>query len=236
MNHAFIINVYKDEPQALRLADILRRHYGDSGLFLHFSGDSYEENGILQTAALADDIRVVAHEPDKCRGIIGALNDLVGMATAAGAKAATLLHPDMAPTDRGQFRLFLRRFEESRAATTYAPIRPRGAHLSFCALTVRVRLPSVLFPVKLPPAGQGVCNEEWLTDQWQAKQPGWAKEAYPLALLNWPHSTCPEGGPNAKVMHGPGWQYKVHDYCPESSVVHTNDCAFWSRYDKIARF
>lgn len=234
MKHAWLINVYTEQEQLGRQLAILRRYYAEDGFpVVHFSGPHEIPSYFTDLST----IQVAPHEPDKCAGICNALSALIDLAYRQGAEAATLLHPDMVPMHREHWRLFLRRFLGSKKTLTFAPIRPGGRFdpPCFCALTFRLPEALRLFPIRLDR------NEHWMNEaqawiSWNRHAPGWLEEIYPVTMLNWPHSTCPEGGEGAKRMHGHRFNWVYHDYCLDSSVIHTNDPVFWSRYDAVAQF
>lgn len=231
--HAFLINCHTETDQALRLVRLLREYFrDDSQVFVHLDGPGYDPTWLShlhkQAAVLRGD-----HEPDKCKGILKALSALAERARQAQVEVASLLHPDMIPTDRQAWRTFLRRFAGSTKAMTYAPVWPLSEPPSFCCLHWKPDKASNLFPTQVFD-WPGI-NEAHALASWSQSWPEWKQHAYPMAILNYPHSTCPEGGPMPKVMHGPGYAYVVHDYCPESSVIHTNDPSFWEHYEQHVR-
>ncbi len=226
-DHLFLVNTHRDGEQAARQCDLLARHFGPVMTYYDGPGGSPRLPG---TDMIIGDY----YQPNKCLGILAALNALTLHAETLGVKFATFLHPDQIPTDRGQWGLFLRRFRESGKALTYAPVRPGSHEPAFIGITFNLPLCGRLFPIRYVEGVENF-NEKQAAASWHRSWPDWRDHAYPLALLNWPHSTCPAGGPNAKLMHGPEWQYVVHDLVPETSVVHSNDPRLWDNYETILR-
>ncbi len=226
-DHLFLVNVHKDVAQAARQTDLLSRHFGP--VMAYYDGP---EPPIDFPAA--DWVVYGSYEPDKCRGILNALNTLIRRTAALGTKFATFLHPDQIPTDRSAWRRFLSRFRESGKALTYAPVRPGSVEPAFIGITFNLPLCGRLFPVSYIEGVENF-NEKQAGASWHRSWPEWRDHAYPLTLLNWPHSTCPAGGLNAKLMHRPGLEWVVHDLIPETSVIHTNDPRFYDNYETILR-
>ncbi len=237
-DHLFLIHCHKDIEQAGRLLGILREHYSEnSGAVVCYDGEPNEKAVETFMGKHGSGYIRGRYEPEKCAGIIKGLNELIFRAGDFRAKVATFLHADMVPTNREHWWLFLRRFLASGRSMTYAPMLPKVEIPSFMTLTFR--LPEALryFPINLnSPLSADVkkaghwCNESATWASWRGK--GWKPDVcYPMSLLNWPiKEQCD------KLIHGPGWEYKVADFVPESSVVHSHDPVFWSGYEKVCRF
>lgn len=237
MMHAFLMNIHKDYEQALTTLRLLREFYPESVVLLYLDGPSYPVEVHSELRRLSSYMEVRKQEPDKIKSTLSAISALMLVASRQAIDYASFLHADMIPTDRDQFQRFLGRFCRSNKAMTYAPMWPGHVFLSFCDLHFWVPecMKLNLFPIvkrKLP-EDWGECNEAYLTDHFNVVRPGWKEEiAYPLWTIVRPYSG--ETNPS-KHGHQQRIAWVLHNFTPETSVIHTNDPMFYDNYHAIAR-
>lgn len=243
MKHAFAVNCHRDLPQFLRLARILREVFPESGLVGYFDGPGYEPDSDFKEAKkLCSLVEWRNYEPDKPKSLVQALSATMSKAWAAGYQAASFLHADMVPTDREQFHRFIDRFLNSGKALVSTSMWPMHAFIDYCNL--HFHLPRAFDLGLLPLAFRREtpdCNEASVTRRWEAVMPGWNDEAYHVWTMVWPIACTPRPDPYGgtagfKMGHGWKWWFKVHNYTPESSVIHTDDETFWSNAREICRW
>src|SRR5579859_1458396 len=224
-DHVFLVYCHKEIEQAARQCLLLRRFFSDNSTNLvYYDGPSPGKAERILGRNLA---AVGSFQPDKCRGIVTGLNALIAL--AEGARIASFLHPDMVPTDREHWRLFLRRFAGSKKAVGAAPMWPKHYGVSFCAFHFALPKASGWFPAELREEPKldhkGWFNEYQLAQHLDRVDPRWKDDCYHLSLLTMPYKDMvrtPQG-PVDKQLHRWGAEYVVNDFCPETSVVHTND-------------
>jgi hypothetical protein len=184
----------------------------------------------------------VSHAP---QSILSALNFLVQHAADREIDVGSFLHADMIPLDRQQFYCFLERFVRSGKMLSFTPIWPDTRVLDFCNLHFRIALvlAAKLFPASLAPIEPRLdFNENQLNFSFHRSRPGWLEEAYQMWTMVMPFTGQYTGAtPDGKTVqvvkmgHTLDGCFVVHNFTPESSVIHTNDPWFWDHYESVAR-
>lgn len=233
--HAFVLNCHTDLAQAVVTTRLLRAYWPASAVYLYYDGPEPEA---AAWAALGQQCTVAlrgAYERDKVVSIFGAMNATMAQARADGVDVVSFLHPDMIPVYPDVFYAFVERWRRSDCWVTYVPIRPepQAPLLDFCALHFRLdrMVAHGLFPIRicgnLADAAQHF-NEMHLTMFFDTFRPHWRDEAYPLWMISTPAFNNEWYTPTGVAL--------VHNYIPETSVVHSNDPWLWEHYADIAGF
>ncbi len=241
MSHAFLINCHKDAAEVCRLASVLARYSPDSSIDVYYDGEGGEAGDrarreILRSCGTTSSVIQAPYQPDKCWSILRAVSRLV---ETSKADTATFLHSDIVPTDWTQFRRFIERFEASGKWITWCPMLPGHVGMNFCNLNFNVKLAAKYFPIKVPSANMDEWfNEIQFTRHLDRVNLLWREDSYKMGGIVQPFTGCIRnnaGEKLAKSWHSPDYEFWVHDFFPESSVIHCDSPEFWERYHEICR-
>lgn len=242
MSHAFLINVHNDADQAVRQVRLLRKWFPASRVHVYYDGPGKAGHGSQLTffKEMADRLHMAPCQPKKCLGIIEAFNYLVEEAYCDGAELATILHADMIPTNRLTFNSFLGHFRLSAKLVTWTTMWPGHPCIDFCSLNLRpdLAIQAKLFPVEYrPDPPEETWNELQFTRSWDRHCPRWRSLAYKVWTIVSPYTGeyRTEDGPVTKWGHTPGLAFSIHNFTPETSVIHTNSPVFWDHFDELVR-
>ncbi len=241
MSHAFLINCHADVAECECLIRVLARYAPESSIDVYYDGQG---GGIGDFArkrlheAGAKSIIQAPYQPDKCWSILRAVSRLV---ETSKADTATFLHSDIVPTDWAQFRRFIERFAASGKWITWCPMLPHHVGVNFCTLNFNVKAAQRYFPITIPE--KEVNPKEWFNDIQFTRHLDrvnllWREDSYKMGGIVQPFTGCfrnANGDKLAKSWHTPDYEFWVHDFFPESSVIHSDSPTFWERYHEIAR-
>jgi hypothetical protein len=247
VKHAFVLNCHKDVPQAIRVTGLLKRYFSRSKVFLYIDGNTHSQEQLHLLEGNCGHLHVGDYEPNKCQSIINALNHLILAAGDAQIEVASFLHTDMIPTDLISFYHFIDRFYRANKLISLTPIWPGTSLIDFCNLHFRVAeavknrlIPATRIPMSNP--GHDY-NENQVTQSFNRSSPGWEQNAYLMWTIVIPfdkqyvlRDAANNPIPIAKIGHSVHGQFVVHNFTPESSVIHTNTQWFWDHYENIAKF
>jgi hypothetical protein len=246
MKHVFVMNCHRDLAQAAISAPLYRQHWGEhSALYFYYDGPAdYDPTLMAIVRANVAKAWNGPYEPRKSRSIFNALNLMAEVAAGDGADVISFVHADMIPLFRGQFYGFVERFRRTGKAVTYAKMWPTSDYVDFANLHLR---PRDAFALKLLPVQKLVAeldfNEAEITMSFDRACPDWRERAYPMWSITWPITNSaimrpgvpPYYHPTAdKTGHDLNGTFVIHNYLPESSVIHVNDAYFWRNYTTLS--
>lgn len=245
--HAFLVNCHADIAQARTLAALLAQYWSpQSQIIFYLDGNVHTPEDLDDLRRNANVVLLGPYEPHKSISILNALNSLVSFAHQNNIEVASFLHADMIPTDKLAFYHFIDRFYRSQCSLSCTPMWPDQPVIDFCNL--HFRLPQAiadgLFPVSYRPNAprESDCNEYQLTWSFYRSSPEWFSRSYAMWTIVHPYTGLyklaqPEGEPKplAKLGHCAFGKFEIHNYTPESSVIHTNSPWFWQNYSLLAR-
>ena len=241
MSHAFLINCHADVEEVARLCRILTLYSPHSSIEIYYDGEGGDAGDRARRelhAAGARSILQAPYQSDKCHSICRAISRLV---ETCEADVATFLHADIVPTDWTQFHRFIERFKASGKWITWMPMLPCHVGVNFCTLNFHLPDAKKYFPIRIPEGeenGKEWFNELQFTRHLDRVNLFWREDAYKVGGIVVPFTGCIKnkaGELLAKSWHSADWEIYVHDYFPESSVIHTDCPEFWERYHEIAR-
>lgn len=246
--HAFVVNCHADVAQARLLVSLLAKYWSNqSQVLLYLDGNVHTSQDVEFLRQHTTALLLGPYEPDKNMSILNALNALLFKAQELQFEVVSLLHADMIPMDRLAFYHFLDRFYRSNRMLSCTPMWPDEPVVDFCNL--HFRLPAAiaerLFPVSYTPKApeEKNSNEIQLTTSFVRTCPAWFERAYIMWTMVHPYTgrylAAQPGGeplPLAKLGHCAYGKFEVHNFTPESTVIHTNSAWFWQNYSFLARF
>jgi hypothetical protein len=246
MKHVFVMNCHRDLAQAAISVPLYRRFWGEhSALYFYYDGPpGYDPATMATVLANVTKSWTSDVEPRKSTSIFNALNVMAEEAAVDGADLISFVHADMIPLFRAQFYGFLDRFWQTGKLVTHGKMWPTADYIDFANLHFRVRdaMALKLLPIeKLRPELD--FNEAEATMSFDRMCPDWRERAYRMWSITWPISGSAMMRPGVpayyhpsadKTGHDLAGSFVIHNYLPESSVIHVNDAYFWQNYSTLS--